>query len=116
MEVAVAFVSEASGGKLNRHKSVLVVSGVVVVLCVLCVLLPRLFDYFDEVTACVLMPLGALSMSLFVGWALPKNGEKGVIHADKGIKRWFRKIYIFMLRWIVPAAIIVIFLNSLGLI
>ena len=55
-------------------------------------------------------------MSLFVGWALPKNGEKGVIHADKGIKRWFRKIYIFMLRWIVPAAIIVIFLNSLGLI
>ncbi|MBQ6790787.1 MAG: sodium-dependent transporter [Paludibacteraceae bacterium] len=116
MEVAVAFVSEASGGKLNRHKSVLIVSGVVVVLCVLCVLQPRLFDYFDEATACVLMPLGALSMSLFVGWALPKNGEKGVIHADKGIKRWFRKIYIFMLRWIVPAAIIVIFLNSLGLI
>ena len=116
MEVAVAFVSEASGGKLNRHKSVLIVSAVVVVLCVLCVLLPRLFDYFDEATACVLMPLGALSMSLFVGWALPKNGEKGVIHADKGIKRWFRKIYIFMLRWIVPAAIIVIFLNSLGLI
>lgn len=116
MEVAVAFVSEASGGKLNRHKSVLIVSALVVVLCVMCVLLPVLFDYFDEITACIMMPIGALGMALFVGWSLPKNGEKGILHADKGLKRWFKKIFIFMLRWIVPAAILVIFLNSLGLI
>ena len=106
MEVAVAFVSEASGGKLNRHKSVLIVSALVVVLCVMCVLLP----------ACIMMPIGALGMALFVGWSLPKNGEKGILHADRGLKRWFKKIFIFMLRWIVPVAILVIFLNSLGLI
>lgn len=116
MEVAVAFVSEASGGKLNRHKSVLIVSALVVVLCVMCVLLPVLFDYFDEITACIMMPIGALGMALFVGWSLPKNGEKGILHADRGLKRWFKKIFIFMLRWIVPVAILVIFLNSLGLI
>ena len=115
MEVAVAFVCEASKGKLNRHKSVLIVTGLAILLCVLCVLVPKLFDCFDEVTACVLMPLGALGMSIFVGWALPKNGEKGVLHADKGIKRWSRKIFVFTLRWIVPLAIIVIFLNSLGI-
>lgn len=116
MEVAVAFVSEASGDKLNRHKSVLIVSAVTAALTALCVLLPVLFDSFDEITACVLMPLGAMGMSLFVGWSLPKNGEKGVLHADKGIKRWFRKMYIATLRWFVPAAIILIFLNSLGVI
>ena len=139
MEVAVAFVCEASdaysknGKKLhtkpmNRHQSVLIVSALVSVLIVLCVLSMtgtvssltifgrNLFDCFDDVTACILMPLGALGMSLFVGWFLPKNGEKGILNADKGIKRWFRKIYIFTLRWIVPAAIILIFLNGLGII
>ncbi len=137
MEVAVAFVCEASeafanngkkkhGKAFNRHQSVLIVSALVGGLIVLCVLSMtgafsgltffghNLFEWFDEVTACIMLPIGALGMSLFVGWCLPKNGEKGVLHADKGIKRWFRKIYIFVLRWLVPIAIILIFLNSLG--
>ena len=123
MEVAVAFICEASETfseknshlkPLKRHQSVLIVSALVVVLIIACVVLPYLFDWFDEVTSCVMMPLGALGMSLFVGWSLPKNGEKGVLQADKGIKRWFGKLFIAALRWLVPAAIIVIFLNSLG--
>ena len=122
MEVAVAFICEASdefskSGKvkaLNRHQSVLIVSAVVLTLIISCVLWPVLFDYFDEITACVMMPLGALGMSFFVGWNLPKNGEKGVLQADKGIKHLSGKIYIFVLRFLVPTAIILIFLNSLG--
>ena len=114
MEVAVAFICEASGGKQTRHHSVLIASAVIIVLILLCTFIPPLFDGFDEVTACVMMPLGALGMSLFVGWSLPKNGTKGVLHADKGIKRWAGKIYIAALRFLVPAAIVVIFLNSLG--
>ena len=116
MEVAVAFICEASKDKLNRQKSVLIASAIVIALIVLCVYIPVLFDGFDEVTACVMLPLGALGMSLFVGWSLPKNGEKGVLHADKGIKRWFGKMYIFALRWIVPIVILLVFLNSLKII
>ena len=116
MEVAVAFVCEATNGKLNRHKSVLIVSAGVILLAVLCVCFPFLFKYFDKVTADIMMPVGALGMCLFVGWCLPKNGEKGVLHADKGIKRIAGKIYIAALRFLVPAAILLIFLNSLGII
>ena len=116
MEVAVAFVCEASNDKLNRHKSVLIVSAIVVVMVAACVYSNSLFDIFDEVTACVLMPLGALGMALFVGWNLPKNGEKGVLQADKGIKHSAGKLYIAVLRWLVPAAILLVFLNSLGII
>ena len=116
MEVAVAFICEASNGKLNRHQSVLIASSVVMVLIVGCVLAPALFNGFDEITACVMMPIGALGMAMFVGWNLPKNGEKGVLQADKGIRRWAGKIYVNVLRWLVPAAIILIFLNSLGVI
>ena len=115
MEVSVAFVCEASNGKMTRHHSVLISSVIIVALILLCIFIPVLFDGFDEVTACVLMPLGALGMSLFVGWSLPKEGTKGVLQADKGIKRWAGKIYIAALRWLVPAAIILVFLNSIGL-
>jgi NSS family neurotransmitter:Na+ symporter len=114
MEVAVAFICEASGGKLTRHHSVLITSAGVILLVLLCVFIPMFFDDFDEITACIMMPLGALGMAVFVGWCLPKNGEKGVLHADKGIKRWARKIYIYALRFLVPVTIVLIFLNRLG--
>ena len=117
MEVSVAFLCEATAENkypLNRRKSVLIASALVTALILLCLFSADAFDAFDLITACVLMPLGALGMCLFVGWCLPKNGNKGVLHADKGIKRWFGKIYIFFLRFIIPAAILIIFLNSLG--
>ena len=120
MEVAVAFLCEASADKkhpLDRRKSVLITSGIVVLLVVACEIWRPLFDNFDSITACVLMPLGALGMSLFVGWRLPNNGQKGVLHGEKTrIKRWARKSFIFVLRFVVPTAIIIIFLNSFGVI
>lgn len=137
MEVAVAFICEASGElgqqrkphrPLNRHESVLIASGISAALMVICIVSMtgdvswlkingyNLFDCFDELTACVMMPLAALGMSLFVGWSLPKNGSKSVLYADKGIKRWLGKTYIFALRWFVPTAILLVFLNSLGVI
>ena len=120
MEVAVAFLCEATANNkhpLDRRKSVLITSLIVLALIVLCVYRNQVFDLFDEVTACIMMPFGALGMSLFVGWCLPNNGQKGVLHGEKGnIKRWAQKIYIFVLRFIVPLAILVVFLNSLGVI
>lgn len=114
MEVAVAFVCEASNNKLNRHKSVLIVSAVVLVMIAVCVLVPQVFTIFDEVSACIMMPVGALGMAIFVGWNLPNPNGKGVLSPAKGTKRVMGKIYINALRWLVPAAIILIFLNSLG--
>lgn len=115
MEVAVAFVCEASNNKLNRHKSVLIVSTVVLVMITVCVLVPHVFTIFDEVSACIMMPIGALGMAIFVGWNLPNPNGKGVLSPAKGAKRVMGKIYINALRWLVPAAIILIFFNSLGI-
>lgn len=103
MEVAVAFLCEATEHTkhpLDRQKSVLLTSAIVLVLIVLCICRGPIFDAFDKLTSCVMMPLGALGMSLFVGWNLPKDGQK--------------KLFIFFLRFVVPIAILVVFLNSLG--
>lgn len=103
MEVAVAFLCEATEHTkhpLDRQKSVLLTSAIVLVLIALCICRGPIFDAFDKLTSCVMMPLGALGMSLFVGWNLPKDGQK--------------KLFIFFLRFVVPIAILVVFLNSLG--
>lgn len=103
MEVAVAFLCDATVATkhpLNRKKSVILASAIVLIMIIVCIYFDRLFDIFDTVTACVMMPLGALGMALFVGWSMPKNG--------------LNKIFIFMLRFIIPTAILVIFLNGLG--
>ena len=103
MEVSVAFICDATAETkhpLNRRKSVIVVSVLVMLAVTFCIFSATGFAIFDEVTACVMMPLGALGMSIFVGWFLPKNGQK--------------RIYLFFLRFIVPIAILVVFLNSLG--
>lgn len=114
MEVVVAFFCEVGNGKLSRHKSVLLVSLLVCILITLCVFFAKVFDYSDWLSACIMMFLGALGMAVFVGWNLPKGNEKGVLEADKGIKHRARHLYLFVLRWLVPIAIILIFLNSLG--
>lgn len=135
MEVVVAFICEASAkprGKdgqahpLNRHHSVLIVSVLVAGLIALCVLSMtgewewlqlfgrNLFDAFDQVTSCIMMPLGALGIALFVGWYLPKKGERAFFN-NQGLRRVGTQVYLVMLRWLVPIAIVLIFLNSLGL-
>lgn len=106
MEVAVAFICEASAHTkhpLNRHMSVLAVSGVVIGLIVLCTVFPGLFNGFDRMTSSFTMPLAALGMSVFVGWNIPHP-----------FKHRYGKIYVFVLRWIVPLAILLIFLDNMG--
>ena len=117
MEVAVAFLREATANSkhpLSRGQSVLITAGIVALLIVVCVFAGSVFDSFDKLTACVMMPLGALGMSLFVGWFMPN--QKNMIKGEVGtIKRWFKKMYIILLRFIVPTSILIIFLNNLGM-
>lgn len=62
-----------------------------------------------------MMPFGALAMSLFIGWFMPFQDNDLVPHSQKRYKRWLRPAFVFALRWIVPIAILLIFLNGIGL-
>ena len=118
MEVVVAFFCEATAETrhpLNRHKSVLLVSAIAVLMIALCVV-ANLFDLYDKITSCIMMPLGAMGMSIFVGWVLSRNGDQQPQFNAKGIKRPMVALYLLSIRWIVPIAILLIFLYNLGLI
>ena len=122
MEVMVAFFCEATSETkhpLNRHQSVMVTCLILVVINTLCVLSltghadwltimgKNLFDNFNDIVTNFLMPLGVLSMALFTGWFAPQTRYQG--------SRVASFIYLVLLRWIIPAAIVIVFLNSLNI-
>ena len=123
MEVMVAFVCEASTDTkrpLNRHQSVIFVAIIQVITNTLCILSMtgsiswlmvmghNLFDVANDLVTNILMPLGAMGMALFTGWFAPKARYQG-----SRVASW---IYLFILRWLVPIALIILFLNSLNII
>lgn len=122
MEVMVAFFCEATAETkhpLNRHQSVIVTSLILVVTNTLCVLSltghadwltimgKNLFDNFNDLVTNFLMPLGVISMALFTGWFVPQTRYQG--------SRVVSFVYLVLLRWIIPIAIIIVFLNSLNI-
>ena len=122
MEVMVAFICESTSETkrpLNRHQSVIVTSLILVVTNTLCVLSltghadwltimgKNLFDNFNDLVTNFLMPLGVLTMALFTGWFVPQTRYQG--------SRVASFTYLVLLRWIIPIAIVIVFLNSLNI-
>lgn len=122
MEVMVAFFCEASSSTkypLNRHHSVVIVGLILVIANTLCVLSMTgsikwlsvsghsFFDIANTLVTDILMPLGALFMALFTGWFVPKVRYQGT--------RLATFLYLIVLRWLVPIAIVIIILDSMNL-
>jgi len=71
------------------------------------------FDLLDYLTANILLPLGGLSIAIFVGWVMSRDDSK----AELNIKNErFYEVWRFLLRYISPAAVIIVFLNVIGVI
>lgn len=73
-----------------------------------------LFDALDFATANILLPLGGLFTCLFVGWKL----DPARLHDEvtNGGKLRFRiyGLFIFLLRWVCPIILLLVFLDNLG--
>ena len=74
-----------------------------------------MFDLFDFVTAKLMLPLGGLLISIFTGWYLDKKLVWSEITNNGTLKVPTYKLIIFILNYVAPIAISVIFINELGL-
>ena len=72
-----------------------------------------IFDGCDAFTANILMPLGALIMSVYVGWFAPKGMMKEQLTNGGTIRNRFAGPVIFLLKWVTPILIALIFAASL---
>ncbi len=76
----------------------------------------NLFDLFDYVTANIMLPLGGLLTCIFVGYVMDKKlVEKQMTNSGKYGNLYYKNMR-FLLRYICPIVILVIFLDSIGLI
>lgn len=69
-----------------------------------------LFDLFDYLTASILLPLGGMLIALFSGWALSR---KALAEEMKGGTSTTFSLWIFLLRFVSPIAVVLVLLNSL---
>ncbi len=73
----------------------------------------NLFDLFDYVTAKIILPIGGVLIAIFAGWVMDKRIAQAELSNEGKLRVPLLRLWLFLVRWISPTAIILIFLNEL---
>ena len=119
LEVPVAFVRERF--KLSRTKAA-AITGVVCFLVGLPSALSAgdaaeglnwggrsFFDWMDFLSSNVILPLGGLAVTIFAGYVWKQAGD------EAGLSAWWFRLWVFMLRYVAPVLIVLVFLYFSGI-
>ncbi|MBS2100138.1 sodium-dependent transporter [Carboxylicivirga linearis] len=112
LEVVVAYFSEELG--MKRSWATIVATVSITLFGLMAVFSSSIFNFFDYTTANILLPLGGILISIFVGWILGKLKAKEELSAHGGKVRMIGVIMI-ILKFIAPIAIGLVFLNGIGI-
>ena len=75
-----------------------------------------LFDIFDFVTGQIFLPIGGLLTCIFLGWCVPKKLVKEEFTNWGTVSQHFFGIFLFLVRFVAPLAILGIFMHQFGII
>lgn len=75
-----------------------------------------LFDLLDFFTGQILLPVGGFLTCIFLGWFVPKNISREQFTNWGTIHTGLYGIYIFLVRFVCPVCIALVFLNQFGVI
>ena len=70
------------------------------------------FDLLDYLTANIMLPLGGLLIAIFAAWKISRASS--VEELGMG-QRFFYPLWRFLVRYITPIAVIIVFLNAVGI-
>lgn len=70
------------------------------------------FDFLDYLTSNIMLPLGGLMIAVYAGWLMKKEYSR----AELKINRFWYTIWLFLVRFIAPVMVIVVFFNAMGVI
>lgn len=124
-EITIAYFQEEL--HMSRKKSTALSIGISMCLGVLCALSfgsmsgvkifgMTMFNLFDYVSSNILLPIGGMIISLFVGWKLDRSIVLEELQSGSRIKSLGIKWVIFCLKWLAPVCIGLVFLYGLGVI
>jgi len=120
LEPPVAYFMESRG--LTRTAAASLVGGIIWVLGFLSVfsfnilsnvifLKGTFFDNLDFLTSSILLPLGGFAIVVFAGWVMCENSTSDELDPEAGQAY---RMWRFSARYIAPIAVILIFLNAIG--
>lgn len=123
LEVVVAYFKEEL--KIKRKTATIISTVLISIVGVFCSLSMGIlgdyklfdlnfFDLLDWISANMLLPLGGLFISLFVGWYLGKDLVQNELSKGSLVIKSLLNVFIFLVRFIAPAAIAIVFLNGIG--
>lgn len=124
LEVIVAFAIEEF--EMNRKKATILVSVAIFSLAIpsvlsfgvwsdVTILGKTIFGLFDFLTSNVLLAVGGILVCIFVGWVWGTKNAIAEITSD-GLYTFKQKgLYSFTIKFLAPAAILVVLLNSTGI-
>ncbi|PID47554.1 MAG: sodium-dependent transporter [Proteobacteria bacterium] len=121
IEPSIAFMENKL--KYTRLKSLSIVGFVIYVLGIMALLSnvegvkeyvtyfgTGFFDILDKLTSMILMPIGGILISIFVGFVMDKGQLKGLLVEFMGEKLF--NIWLFLIRFVVPISILAIMINK----
>ncbi len=125
MEVVVAFLVEEF--KMKRRQGTVITAVAAAFIGVFCTLSwstfegvtfagKNIFDTLDFAASNILLPLGGLLIVLFVGWYMKSVEVKEELSNSGALKIRLFSAFLFIIRFIAPVAIAIIFLNGIGFI
>ncbi|RKD27201.1 neurotransmitter:Na+ symporter, NSS family [Caminicella sporogenes DSM 14501] len=72
------------------------------------------FDLLDFTASNIFLPLGGLLISAFVGWYMGKKEVEAEVNQE-GVNISYIPLFMFLVKFIAPIAIAIVFLNGIGL-
>lgn len=124
-EVSTAFIQEELA--INRKRAALLVSVTTAAIGALCSLSlgatdhlsffgKTLFDIFDFITGQIFLPVVGFLTCIFIGWFVPHKIVRDEF-TNYGTLRYTHifHVYLFLVKYVCPLAILLIFLHQLGL-
>lgn len=114
MEVVTVYIHEEY--HISRRKSTLLVTAGVIILGIFASFSSSFFNFLDVASAKFMLPIGGFFISLFVGWYLNRRLVYAQLTNERTLKFGigFLRAYIFLLRYVVPTAMLAIFIYGLA--
>lgn len=120
VECVNAWIEERFG--MPRHRSAVLVIGSVALLSIFSILSYNVLgeirfggrnfnDTMDYFSNQILLPLGGLLIAVFAGWAMTRDASSDEL---SGMGSGIYQVWRFMIRFVVPPALIIIFVSGIG--
>lgn len=123
-EVIIAYLSEEF--KMKRILATVLVSSTAIIVSSICSLSlisdsslkigdKSVFDFFDYLSASYMLPISGMLVVIYVGWFWSKKKNRDEISSGGLHKIQYFKVYMFLIKFVVPILILFILLSKLGI-